>query len=57
MRLETDEELRARIADAYGMWGSFLSMVMESSGKALDDCAAQMKLERRIVEDDHPCAR
>jgi hypothetical protein len=49
-RLETDKELRTRIANAYGMWGAFLSVVMESSGKALDDCAKHIKLERKIIK-------
>ena len=51
MRVETDAELRTRIANAYGMWGAFLTEVAESSGKALDECAKHVKLERRIVED------
>jgi hypothetical protein len=44
---ESDESLRTRIAEAYGMWGAFLSHVAESSGQALDDCAASVGLERR----------
>lgn len=51
-RPETDDELRTRIANAYGMWGGFLTAVAESSGKALDACAAHVELERRIVEED-----
>lgn len=35
MRPETDEELRTRIANAYGMWGAFLSHVIEARGKEL----------------------
>jgi len=46
-RRETDEELRARIANAYGMWGAFLSIVIESSGEALDECAKHVDLRRR----------
>ena len=46
--IETDEELRKRIAVAYGMWGAFLSVVMESSGTALDECAAHVGLERNV---------
>ncbi len=46
---ETDAELRARIADAYGTWGAFLSLVIESSGAALDDCAKHVKLERKKI--------
>lgn len=44
--METDDELRTRIANAYGMWGAFLTAVMESSGAALDDCAAHVNLKR-----------
>ncbi len=46
MQLETDEELRVRIAEAYGMWGAFLSHVLESSVEALDECAKHVKLKR-----------
>lgn len=44
---ETDASLRTRIAEAYGRWGAFLSVVMESSGAALDACAAHVGLERK----------
>jgi len=44
--METDEEFRTRIANAYGMWGAFLSHVMECSGKALDEAAEHVKLTR-----------
>lgn len=46
MSRETDEQLRTRIAAAYGMWGAFLSHVIESSGQALDDCARHVGLRR-----------
>lgn len=45
--MESDEDLRGRIAEKYGMWGAFLSTVIESSGPALDECAAYMGLTRR----------
>lgn len=45
-RIETDAELRTRIANAYGMWGAFLSVVMESRGVRLDECAEHVKLQR-----------
>lgn len=44
---ETDEELRGRIMNAYGKWGAFGTVVIESSGAALDECAKYVKLERR----------
>ncbi len=50
-RTETDAELRTRIANAYGRWGAFLSVVIESSGAALDECAAHVALERRVIDD------
>lgn len=43
---ETDEALRLRIAEKYGMWGAFLSHVVESSGAALDECARFVGLKR-----------
>lgn len=49
-RPETDEELRTRIANAYGTWGAFLSVVIESNGKDLEDCAAHLNLKREEVE-------
>jgi len=52
---ESDESLRTRIANAYGMWGAFLSHVMECSGESLDKCARQVGLERkRDNYDSHP---
>jgi hypothetical protein len=50
-RLETDGELYLRINKAYGMWGAFLSHVLEARGEALDECAALVKLKREMVED------
>ena len=50
MARESDESLRTRIANAYGRWGAFLSVVIESSGEALDECAKHVGLERH--EDD-----
>lgn len=47
---ESDADLRTRIANKYGMWGAFLSVVIESSGEALDDCAKHVGLERIVVE-------
>ena len=47
---ESDEALRTRIANKYGMWGAFLSHVIESSGPALDECAKHVGLERIVVE-------
>ena len=44
--LETDEQLRTRIANKYGRWGAFLSHVIESSGTALDECAKHVGLTR-----------
>jgi hypothetical protein len=44
--VETDESLRTRIANAYGMWGAFLSHVIECSGKRLDECAKHVGVER-----------
>lgn len=46
--IETDESLRVRIDRKYGMWGAFLSIVMESQGKALDACAESIGLLRGI---------
>jgi len=46
MPRETDEALRTRIAEAYGMWGAFLSHVIECSGEALDDAAKHVNLTR-----------
>lgn len=51
-RLETDEELRARCLEAYGMWGAFASIVLGARGATLDKCADHLKLARRIVEHD-----
>lgn len=48
--IESDDSLRTRIANKYGMWGAFLSVVMESSGDALDDCASFLELKRIVVE-------
>lgn len=44
---ETDESLRARIINAYGMWGAFCSEVLESSGHALDEIAKHVGLTRQ----------
>jgi hypothetical protein len=44
---EPDDSLRARIAAAYGMWGAFLTEVIESRGRTLDACAAFVGVERR----------
>lgn len=44
--IETDAELRTRIANAYGMWGAFLSVVIESHGTRLDECAKHVGLTR-----------
>lgn len=46
-KVESDEELRGRIAAAYGKWGAFLSVVIESSGAALDECAKSVGLDRK----------
>ena len=46
---ESDEDLRRRIAEAYGMWGAFLSHVMECSGAALDEAARHVGLERETI--------
>ena len=50
MPRETDEAFRTRIANAYGMWGAFLSHVMECSGKALDDAAKHVGLVRLGID-------
>ena len=47
---ETDESLRTRIANKYGMWGAFLSVVMGSHGRMLDDCAKHVGLKRGTNE-------
>ena len=47
---ESDEDLRTRITNKYGMWGAFLTRVIESNGAALDACARHVGLERIIVE-------
>lgn len=52
--IESDEELRRRIAQKYGMWGAFLSVVLESRGTALDDCAESIGLKRIITEVPYP---
>ena len=46
VNVETDEALRTRIANRYGQWGAFLTVVMESKGIALDECAKHVDLER-----------
>lgn len=43
---EPDEEFRTRIIEKYGMWGAFCTEVLESSGKALDECGRHVGLER-----------
>lgn len=43
---ETDEAFRTRIAEKYGMWGAYLSHVIECSGEALDEAAKHVKLTR-----------
>lgn len=48
--IEPDDQLRTRIANKYGMWGAFLSVVIESSGEALDECAKHVDLKRIVVE-------
>jgi hypothetical protein len=54
---ESDEAFRTRIANKYGMWGAFLSVVMESKGKALDDCGQHLGLTRIVVDVPHgPCS-
>jgi len=53
---ESDESLRARIANAYGRWGAFLSVVMESHGEALDECARFVGLKREGTDDDKEAA-
>ena len=53
-RMETDEELYARINRKYGMWGAFLGHAMECRGKALDVCATQVGLEREWVDEPEP---
>jgi len=44
--VESDEELRGRIAEKYGRWGAFLTVVIESRGAALDECAKHVGLVR-----------
>ena len=44
--IETDENYRARIANTYGMWGAFLTEVIESSGTALDECGDSIGVKR-----------
>lgn len=51
---ESDESLRARIANKYGMWGAFLTVVIESSGEALDACAKHVGLTRGVYDDGGP---
>ena len=48
--VEPDDQLRTRIANKYGMWGAFLTEVIESSGEALDKCAEHVDLKRIVVE-------
>jgi hypothetical protein len=43
---ETDAAFRARIINAYGMWGAFCTVVLESSGADLDDCGKHVGLIR-----------
>lgn len=43
---ETDEELRGRIAEAYGMWGSLMSHALEAQGEALEELASYFDLTR-----------
>lgn len=49
--VESDRDFRTRIINAYGMWGAFCSVVLESSGKALDDCAKHVGLTRLATHD------
>jgi hypothetical protein len=51
---ESDESLRARIANKYGRWGAFLSVVIESHGEALDECAKYMGLTRGVYDEKEP---
>ena len=55
MYIESDEALRERIAQKYGMWGAFLSIVLGSHGKALDDAAKHVGIERIITEVPGDC--
>lgn len=58
-RMETDNELHARICEKAGDWGLFLKEAQESGGQALDDFARHLGLKRREVlfsgaaSDDH----
>lgn len=49
--MESDEKFRVRIINAYGMWCAFCTEVLESSGKALDECGRHVGLERLKNED------
>lgn len=59
---ESDAALRGRIAVKYGMWGAFMSAVIEASGEALDELAASEGLvrldvsERRTIDRTPCCA-
>lgn len=44
---ESDESLRVRAINAYGMWGALASVVLESRGRALDEIAAYLGVERK----------
>ena len=43
---ESDRDFRRRIIDAYGMWGAFCTVVLESSGTALDEVGLHVGLLR-----------
>lgn len=48
--LESDADFRVRIINAYGMWGAFCTVVLESHGRRLDDCGKHVGLTRLATE-------
>jgi len=46
---ESDEDLRVRIINAYGMWGAFCTVVLESKGSTLDEMAEYVGIERKVA--------
>lgn len=48
--VEPDADFRARIINSYGMWGAFCSLVLEASGKRLDELGTHEGLVRLGAE-------
>lgn len=51
--MESDRDYRARLINAYGMWGAFCTVILESSGGRLDEIGAELKCARLRLPPDH----